>query len=479
MIFVILPSQVAVARSRVASYARLAESVPAPELPSGRVDTVAQLAVRDLFLTWGLDGARAGSPAWNPLGELIPPGSRVVVKPNWVHHSNRKGSGLDCLITHPSIIAAVLEYVALARPSAVVLGDAPVQGCDFAALRSACALDQLVERFRARGMNLTLADFRRTVMTGPLGRPKLTRVRPDASYVSFDLGSHSLLEPISGDAPKFRATLYNPADMARAHAPGRHCYLIAREVMEADVFINLAKLKSHQKAGLTAGLKNPVGMNGAKEQLPHHRLGGSGEGGDCYPGRSFWKRQAERLLDAANRASEGPVAKWCGRLAELSLRMEDDRNLDGAWRGNDTVWRMSLDLQRILRYGRPDGSLAGEPQRRVITITDGIIGGQGDGPLYPDPAPAGVVTGALNDAAADWVHARLMGWDPLKVPIVREAFGGFQWPIAHFAPDRIRVRMDGREMIAADVFPVNGCVFEPARGWRGHCEMEVTACSRA
>jgi uncharacterized protein (DUF362 family) len=419
-----------------------------------------------------------GSAAWNPLAELIPAGSRVVLKPNWVHHRNRKGGGLDCLVTHPAVIEAVLEYVVLAAPSTVVLGDAPVQGCDFDELRRACALDELVDRFRRRGLHLTLADFRRTIMPRGLGAPKLTNVRPDARYVSFDLKQHSLLEPISGDAGKFRACLYDPRDMFQAHGPGRHRYLIAREVIEADVFINLPKLKSHQKAGLTAGLKNPVGINGAKEQLPHHRFGGSDEGGDCYAGRSFWKRRSEKLLDTANRACSGPVAKWAGRLAELSLRLEDDRNLDGAWSGNDTVWRMSLDLQRILRYGKLDGSLAAGPRRRVITITDGIIGGQGDGPLYPDPAPSGVVTGALNDAAADWVHARLMGWDPRKVPIVREAFGAFQWPLASFTPDRIRVRLEDRELAAEEVFPVNGCTFEPSRGWRNHCELEILSCSR-
>jgi len=51
---------------------------------------------------------------------------------------------------------------------------------------------------------------------------------------------------------------------------------------------------------------------------------------------------------------------------------------------------MTLDLQRIARFGRPDGSIAAEPQRRMLHVADGIIAGQGEGPLAPDPLPLGI-----------------------------------------------------------------------------------------
>ena len=47
------------------------------------------------------------------------------------------------------------------KPASVVLGDTPVQGCDFAQLREDLQLDSLVEKFRQRGMPLELIDFRR------------------------------------------------------------------------------------------------------------------------------------------------------------------------------------------------------------------------------------------------------------------------------------------------------------------------------
>src|ERR1044071_1663190 len=117
-----MDSLVAVARARSAGYWFLPESIPAPELPDGMARTVAGAALRELFQTWGLDREHYGTPEWNPLRGLIASGSRVLLKPNWVSHRNESGAGLDCLVTHTAVIEAVLEYVALTRPSSVILG---------------------------------------------------------------------------------------------------------------------------------------------------------------------------------------------------------------------------------------------------------------------------------------------------------------------------------------------------------------------
>ena len=471
-----LETVVAVALSLQPAYATLAQPVAAPELPSGSANTVALAALRDLFSVWGLGRERAGTPQWNPLGALIPPGARVVLKPNWVLHYNQAGAGLDCLVTHASVIAAVLEYVALARPGKVVLGDAPLQGCDFQALLDACGIESLAARFRDRGMDLRVADFRRTVLHGRGFADTRTENRRDlADYVLFDLAGESLLEPLAGDARKFRVTMYDPGLLLRTHAPGRHQYLVARDVIDAEVVVNLPKLKSHKKSCITGALKNIIGINGNKEFLPHHRKGGSAAGGDCYPGRSWLKQRAEDLLDAANRRPDGWTRRALGASAGLAARaarcLGADDNLEGSWYGNDTVWRTCLDLQRILRYGRPDGKLDPAPQRKVITLTDAIIGGEGEGPLANTPIASGFLTGALNPAAAEWVHARLMGFDPLRIPLLREAFADFPYPLASFSPAEIRVLLDGNELSAAEIWPPSGRSFRPAEGWRGSCEL--------
>jgi hypothetical protein len=160
------------------------------------------------------------------------------------------------------------------------------------------------------------------------------------------------------------------------------------------------------------------------------------------------------------------------RTAErVAAKLGADENLEGSWYGNDTIWRTCLDLQRILRYGRVDGSLAATPQRTVISITDAIIGGEGEGPLANTPMGSGFITGALNTAAAEWVHARLMGFDPEKIPLVRESFGDFTYPLRDFSPQSIRVWIADTEISANDVVPFDGRAFRPARGWQGHCEL--------
>lgn len=474
-----LKNVVAVEHGQRADYGLLAEPVVAPEVPAGKVYTVAHQLIRQLFLTWKLDENRIGSGDWNPLGAFIRPGSRVVLKPNWVRHWNQSGKGLDCLLTHTSVIEAVLEYVALASPGRVIIGDAPLQSCDFKNLLTECGVDNVLQRFQNRGFELQLYDFRRTVLHGDtLGASRTESVSSLQNFVLFDLKDQSLLEPITEKNGRFRVTVYNPDLLLRTHAPGKHQYLIARECIDTDVVINLPKLKCHKKAGITGALKNVVGVNGNKEYLPHHRKGASTDGGDCYENSSWLKSQAESLLDAANRRASGPLQRVLARSAETAVRMAvicgNDENLEGSWCGNNTVWRTTLDLQRILRYGRPDGTLADLPQRRVISITDAIVAGEGEGPLAPTPVPAGFVTGAVNAAAADWAHARLMGFDPQRIPLVREAFGDFSYRVAEFGPADIRVLFAAREGTADSLYPLSGRPFRPPIGWLNHCELEMT-----
>jgi uncharacterized protein (DUF362 family) len=407
----------------------------------------------------------------NPFGELIKPGQTVVLKPNWVMHKNGSGEGLDCVVTHPSVINAVLDCVLQASPGKVIVGDAPVQGCNFNQLMQDGGFLPLQEHYRRIGAPVDWVDFRRTT----LDRSKAvwqrsTDLRDLDRYTLFDLGERSLLEPISDSADRFRVTVYNPDLMRQRHSRGKHQYLVAKEIMEADVVINMPKLKTHAKAGITAALKNVVGINGNKEFLPHHSAGGVDRGGDCYPGSSRLKSAAEFFLDAANRRS-GTANTVIRQFARVSSRLArvlgEDANLEGSWHGNDTIWRTCLDLNRILLYGCGDGTLHPTPQRRVITITDAIICGQGNGPLSPIPKTMGMLSLAVNSAAADYVHAQIMGFDWTKIPLVKSAFSA----LANFAPSDVEVLFEGRAL--AQPWPEwSPTPFQPPAGWMGHCERD-------
>jgi uncharacterized protein (DUF362 family) len=438
-------------------------------------------AVASLLRAAGLDAARAGTPEWNPLGEVIPRGGRVLVKPNWVTHHNHSGAGLEALVTHPSLIEAVARFALRAAPASLVIGDAPVQGCDFDVLRGEGGIDAMMERLRpeaeAMGVRLELADFRRVVLAGSAPEERAREIRrSDADYVLFDLGGASDLEPITEGDGRFRVTMYDPDALRRTHAPGKHQYLIAREAIDADVVLNLPKLKTHKKACVTGALKNLVGINGHKAYLPHHRKGGAASGGDCYPGRPAAKALVEALLDTTNRTTSGRLRWLLPRISWVALRLEElrggDRNIEGSWHGNDTVWRMCLDLQRVLRYGRGDGTLADTPQRVVLTFTDAVIAGEGEGPLAPTPIALGLLTLGSSPAALEWVHALLMGLDPRRIPLIRNAFAAHRYPLAAFAPEDVVVATESGVEPAAAFAAREGRAFRPPAGWVGECELE-------
>jgi hypothetical protein len=53
---------------------------------------------------------------------------------------------------------------------------------------------------------------------------------------------------------------------------------------------------------------------------------------------------------------------------------------------------MVVDLNRILRYGKPNKSLSDKPQKVLHSITDAIICGYGDGALHSKAIFAGLIT---------------------------------------------------------------------------------------
>ena len=74
-------------------------------------------------------------------------------------------------------------------------------------------------------------------------------------------------------------------------------------------------------------------------------------------------------------------------MTVLNTLLKDGRD----WSGNDTIWRTVLDLNIIIRYVNKEGVLETKKQRKFFSIIDGIIGGEGDGPLNPTKKKSGVL----------------------------------------------------------------------------------------
>ncbi len=444
--------------------------------PANRVYT----AVRDSLALLGLDAARRGTPQWNPLGDLIRPGDRVLIKPNIVRHFHGDGSGLASLITHPSVVRAVLDYaaIALAGKGSIVVGDAPLQYADFGSATRATGLDAVIEAVRKHaGVPVRLVDFRKE-RSEKRGGIIVTRVPNDGDpggYRIVDLKGASRFAGLPAQRQRrFRVTQYDPRTMRQAHHGTTHAYLIPATVLSADVVINVPKLKTHRKAGITGAMKNLVGINGSKDWLPHHTAGAR-PAGDEYMNPSARKAAMSWLRDRiegqrspwARRALKGAdrVLRATGRLVPFP-----DPYWEGSWHGNDTAWRMVHDLHRVLFMADATGALRDTPQRRYLAVVDAVVAGEGEGPMRPTPRPTGLVVSGTSPAAVDAVCCRLMGFDESRIPLLREAIGsGVPGGIPSVEAIAIASSLP-RWASLIDAPDGRGLAFRPPAGWAGAVE---------
>ncbi len=365
-------------------------------------------------------------------------GKKILLKPNWVKHNYRPNDEL-CLCTNTNFILAILELVLSKQPASVVIGDAPIQGCNWDKLINKEFLDAVAALTIKYSITVSVKDFRRVAFDTSNNKLEVER-NPIDQYVIFDVGKKSYLEPITvAGKNNFRVTVYNPDKFVHTHGPGMHKYCITKELFDSDIVISIPKVKTHQKAGITAALKNIVGLNGDKDFLPHHRIGGIAIGGDSYAGGNKLRYWSELALDNANR-NKGKKLYWLWlRLASLLWKISlpgKEHQHAAAWYGNDTTWRMVMDLNIIINYGKADGTLADTPQRFLYSFCDGIIGGQGDGPLRPEPLSLGVISFSNDSATTDIAMATLMNLKINKIPLLTAA--------KEFMPDRsVEIKLNG------------------------------------
>jgi uncharacterized protein (DUF362 family) len=431
-------------------------------------------AVRDMLAQAGLDAARFGTPAWNPLGGHIARGSRVFMLCNFVQHRRASESRERFLAkcVHASVLRALIDYVLIAvgPDGRVTFGNAPLQSTSWRGVLAETGAAEMLRFYESMGAPVGAADLRLLVAErGPVGNITHVERRDERLGVPIDLGPSSLFSALPGSAGRFRVPDYDPDRTSDFHAEGRHVYVVHREVLEADVVFSVPKLKTHQKVGITCALKGFVGAIAHKDCLPHYRSGPATDGGDEYPSDPLGVLQTVgRLHDYVQRQPPETAAGSLLRVVDTVTRRVTNRLIpekDGSWHGNDTAWRMTLDIVRAAICGRLDGTIAPAPQRRHLVCVDGIVGGQGEGPLGPAPASSGALLFGDDLAIQDRACALLMGFDPDRIPLVREGSRLFGSPAGH------RVIVNGAPS-AMLVLPRHALLrFEPPGGWKGAVEL--------
>ncbi|MFS8067989.1 MAG: DUF362 domain-containing protein [Byssovorax sp.] len=458
----------AIRQERVVTVARpgLRYALEAPYDPPNPVYE----AVEAMFQRLGLDAARAGTPAWNPLGDLIAPGDRVVIKPNLVSSKNLQqkitGEHLAASSTHGSLLRPILDYAlrATGPRGQVRVIDSPVEGCELEKVAGPLGIFDVINHLALRGHDvafldlryfrvapvLALDDVRRFGRSWNLGLLLRRRLPGDPrGYRVIDLGQSSFFA--DSTAPPLRALRFHRSHYATPvphHTEQRHEYSLSKTLLEADVVINIAKMKTHKKTGVTLSLKSVIGLTNEKYWLPHFTEGDPSVSGDEFD-------RPQHLSEAVkNKLSRLPLPGDHSLVAHAPRLGGAPKIIDGSWEGNNTLWRTILDLNRILFHADREGILRSEPQRRYLTLVDGIVAGEGEGPLGATPLHAGLLIGGFDPTLVDAVCAKAMGFDPAKIPLIREALQSALLPSSTLSS--VEHLLDGPE-------PTHH--FKPPRSW--------------
>jgi uncharacterized protein (DUF362 family) len=447
----------------------------------GKEPNLAYGGVRECFRLLGLDAAHYGTADWNPLGDLVRPGDRVVLKPNLLAeaHALRPEEWIQ-VITHGSVIRAVLDYVLLALKGKgeVSVMDGPQYDSDWDRIMNRSGLRDVVQYCSSVAdvpiQLLDLRDYQQEVRDDVIcNRIKLPSDPQGGMQV--DLGEYSALTNHEG-AGRYYGSDYDQTETNGHHSGGKHEYRISRTATAADVFINIPKLKTHKKVGVTLCMKNLVGINLGRNWLPHHTDGDPSGGGDQFPFPSVKttvERSAIRWLQRQSMRVAGMpfVYRLAKRAGKRIFGRTDQVIRHGNWHGNDTCWRMVLDINRLLLYA-DENDFPGESKKRYFAVVDGIIGGEGDGPASPDSYPAGIVLAGWNPVAVDCVGARLMGFDVRSIPQLAQAFETHPLPLVDFPMEAIHLRSNNESWIKSLHQISSDCTFHfrPHFGWIGHIE---------
>lgn len=458
---------------------------PYADTPSAIPNPVYRM-VRESLIALGLDAANIGSSEWNPLRDLVKPGGKVVIKPNLVKHFHPLGlRGVESMLTHASVIRPLIDYalMAVGPDGQVIIADTPIDKADFPEVLRLTRIGDLISEYKKLyGIEILCLDLRQQrAVVDKAGKAEVTDLAGDPLGVArINLAQKSAFAELDASEQNYytigdrSVDHFNPASTGRGapnlfHHQGTHDYLVCKTILNADLIINVPKMKTHKKAGITVAMKNFIGIVPGKESMPHHRPGQPPEG-DAFPTPPPEKFVKRRFF-IRNTARIPLVGMPIFKLARFAIRNimrvpPPTHPIEwGDWRGNDTIWRTIVDLNKIVRYSNRNGVMQNAPQRSILNVVDGIVAVEGEGPMEGDPKHAGIIIAGESSVAVDKVSAQVMGFQPDRIPSIHRALSLSEFPLLESTADIV-------EIVSANGSELPCLHFKPPRGWRQHLETE-------
>jgi uncharacterized protein (DUF362 family) len=301
----------------------------------------------------------------NPLDDLINPGDTVLIKPNWVSF----GPGV---YTRPEVVRPLIDMAVAGGATTIYVGDGAggissgetvMSSGNFTAMTT--ALDSSNALVNISTINLNKRDYGwRWVNLSD------NSSFAGSEYTHADLGT--------GSGTLYGHPYYQASDN-QSISPGGDVlgwYAVNDHVLEADVIINVSKMKTHQEMIATMSIKNLVGFtmsstyddSGHTERIAHHHY-----------------------------------------IETNDPPMEVNRF------DNDIFWRAILDMNKIVLYADENGVLQPTQQRAYLNVVDGIEAMErsqhheyGGGGVIVNRH---VVLAGIDPVAVDAVGCRIMGYD--------------------------------------------------------------------
>jgi len=351
-------------------------------------------------------------PPDNPLADIpLIPGMdgkiSVVLKPNWVeYYPVRPGGegdaeGRSPAYTHPAMMRPMVDMAVLAGADEIIIGDSSGYADNHHV--GSLGYIELVDALRTihPDVDIQLVNFQ--------NKNYFSWVNVGASsggasaYADSGYFSDQLAKPYA-DASYFDAIdLHGQSGPTASNCIG--WYALTDYLLDADLIINMPKLKVHFMGVNTMALKNWVGTTMLST---HNDTEGCG-----------WCRISHELATPAN-------------------------NYDRMF-GNDIMWREVLDLHRAFLYWQrypPQGggpTMAHYQVRAYLNVLDAVVCGETD--LYFNGGPrhwrANTVVASVDPVALDAVASRIQRYKFDQIPITNNANQSSQWPVGTSDPAKV------------------------------------------
>lgn len=339
----------------------------------------------------------------NPLDDLIDEGDTVLFKPNWVGF----GPGT---YTRPEVVRPLIDMAIIAGADHIYIGDGgeDVSLTDYVmdSANYTTMVSILASRYPGTDIQTVNLNERNAGWHWiSLGSDSSFA---GSGYSNYDLGT--------GSTTLYGSDYYHASDTLGVNPDG-DClgwYAVNDYVLNADVIINVPKLKTHQEMIATNSLKNFVGLT-----------------------------LSSTYNDSSNME----------RIAHHHQPLEEN------YFTNDIFWRAILDMNKIVLYADVDGVLQSAQQRKYLTVVDAIQSMEksqhhsyGGGGI---PYDTYCIMAGVDPVAVDAVGCRIMGYDYSVIPSIYNADSDILHPIGTNDPDKVAVIGDNINSSFSYVFEYN------------------------